>query len=151
MTYYTQLLNEIGFKAKIKAIDAAIYAQTIGELRLHPQTGEFEWIEDFPNPVDYYGVLVDGGAILHANNLNFGEVKDPHVDSTVAKLGVIPATQLSQSVPQWQALDEYVSKKAYVVPFGYPTFPEFVSDRINVGALVLNPVYGWDFTSFQLK
>jgi peptide/nickel transport system substrate-binding protein len=151
MTYYTQLLNEIGFKAKIKLIDAAVYLQTIGELRLHPETGEFEWIEDFPNPVDYYGVLLDGNAILHTNNLNFGQVSDPRVNSSVTKLGLVPATKLSQSVPQWQALDQYVTKKAYVVPYGYPKFPEFVSDRINVGALVLNPVYGWDFTSFELK
>ena len=151
MTYYTQLLNEIGFKAKIKPIDAAVYSQTIGELRLHPQTGEYEWIEDFPNPVDYYGVLLDGKAILHNNNLNFGEVDDPRINSTVTRLGPIPPTQLSRDVPQWQALDEYVAKKAYVVPFGYPTFPEFVSDQMNVGALVLNPVYGWDFTSFELK
>ncbi len=151
MTYYTQFLNEIGFKATIKVIAASVYAQTIGELRLHPQTGEYEWIEDFPNPVDYYGVLLDGSAILHTNNLNFGEVNDPHINSEVAKLGVIPSTQLSRSVAQWQALDEYVSKKAYVVPFGYPTFPEFVSARLDVPALVLNPVYGWDFTSFELK
>lgn len=151
MTYYVQFLNQIGFKAQIKVIAASVYAQTIGELRLHPQTGEYEWIEDFPNPMDYYGVLLDGSAILHTNNLNYGEVNDPHINSEVSKLGAIPSTQLSRSVPQWQALDEYVTKKAYVVPFGYPTFPEFVSDRIDYGALVLNPVYGWDFTSFELK
>ena len=122
-----------------------------GELRLHPQTGEYEWIEDFPNPVDYYGVLLDGKAILHTNNLNFGQINDPQINSEDAHLGAVPATQLSSVVSQWQKLDEYVAKKAYVVPYGYPTFPEFVSDRINFGALVLNPVYGLDFTSFELK
>jgi hypothetical protein len=30
-------------------------------------------------------------------------------------------------------------------------FPEFTSDRINFAAMVLNPVYGLDFTSFELK
>jgi peptide/nickel transport system substrate-binding protein len=151
MTYYTQFLNQIGFKATIKLIDNSVYAQTIGELRLHPQTGEYEWIEDFPNPVDYYGVLVDGHAILHTNNLNFGEINDPRVNSADARLGAVPATELSKVVPQWQKLDEYVSKKAYVVPYGYPVFPEFTSARINYAALVLNPVYGLDFTSFELK
>jgi peptide/nickel transport system substrate-binding protein len=151
MTYYTQFLSEIGFKATIKVIAASVYAQTIGELRLHPQTGEYEWIEDFPNPMDYYGVLLDGGAILKTNNLNFGEVNDPHVNAEVARLGVIPPTRLSSTIPRWRALDEYVARKAYVVPYGYPVFPEFVSDRLDVGALVLNPVYGWDFTSFELK
>ncbi len=151
MTYYVQFLNQIGFKATIKLIDNSVYAQTIGELRLHPQTGEYEWIEDFPNPVDYYGVLLDGRAILHTNNLNFGQVNDPRVNSEDAHLGAIPATQLSSVVPQWQKLDEYVAKKAYVVPYGYPTFPEFTSDRIDFGAMILNPVYGLDFTSFELK
>lgn len=151
MNYYTQFLNQIGFKATIKTINASVYAQTIGELRLHPQTGEYEWIEDFPNPIDYYGVLLDGGAILHTNNLNFGEVNDPHINTLDKRLGAVPATELPRVVPQWQALDEYVARKAYVVPYGYPTFPEFVSDRLNVKALVLNPVYGWDFTSFELK
>lgn len=151
MTYYTQFLNQIGFKATIKTIAASVYPQTIGELRLHPQTGEYLWIEDFPNPIDYYGVLLDGSAILKSNNENFGEVDDRRINSAVTKLGAVPATELSKTIAQWQALDEYVSKKAYVVPFGYPKAPVFGSDRLNVGALVLDPPYGWDPTSFELK
>ena len=151
MSYYTQFLNQIGFKATIKAISGSVYAQTIGDLRLHPQTGAYEWIEDFPNPIDYYGVLLDGHAILKNNNSNFGEVNDPRINSTVNKLGAIPATELSTTVSQWQALDEYVSKKAYMVPFGYPKAPVFGSDRLNVGALILDAPYGWDPTSFELK
>ena len=150
MTYYVQFLNQIGFKATIKLIDNSVYAQTIGELRLHPQTGEYEWIEDFPDPVDYYGVLLDGRAILHTNNSTSGR------STTRSELGgrqpgSDPGDAAVQRVPQWQKLDEYVAKKAYVVPFGYPKFPEFTSDRIDFGAMILNPVYGLDFTSFELK
>jgi hypothetical protein len=29
--------------------------------------------------------------------------------------------------------------------------PFFASDRMNYPALKVNPLYGWDFTSFQLK
>ena len=44
-----------------------------------------------------------------------------------------------------------MAKKAYVGVFGYQTFPKFMSSRMNYGAAVFQPVYGWDFTSFQLK
>ena len=53
--------------------------------------------------------------------------------------------------PQWQALDEYVAKKAYVAVFGYQTFPKFTSTRINFGAAIFSPQYGWDYTSLALN
>ena len=32
--------------------------------------------------------------------------------------------------------------------FGYQKFPFLTSTRINNAALVYQPIYGWDFTSF---
>jgi peptide/nickel transport system substrate-binding protein len=151
MTYYTQFLNQIGYHATQKLISDPTYFTTIGELKLHPQTGFLDWNQDFPNPVDFYGVLLDGQAILPTNNENVGEVNDPHINSQVAALGKIPTTELQKNSKEWQALDEYVAKKAYVGVFGYQRFPEFVSNRINFNALVFHSVYGWDLTSFQLK
>lgn len=151
MGYYTQLLNQIGLKATEKTVSSATYRSTVGELRLGAQTGANEWIEDFPNPVDFYGVILDGHAILKTNNLNLSVVSDPHINATVAKLSVIPTPELQQSAPGWEALDRYEAQKAYVAVFGYPKFPKFVSDRINYRALILNPLYGWDMTSFELK
>jgi peptide/nickel transport system substrate-binding protein len=150
-TAYTQYLNQLGFKATQKEIADATYFQTIGELKLHPQTGFADWNQDFPDPVDFYGVLLDGHAILPTNNENFGEVNDPKINAAVSKLGQIPVTKLQQDSSQWQKIDEYVAKKAYVAVFGYQKFPFFASDRMNYAALKINPLYGWDFTSFQLK
>jgi peptide/nickel transport system substrate-binding protein len=152
MTYYTQFLNSIGFKATQKVIADATYFTTIGESKtLHPQTGFADWNQDFPNPVDFYGVLLDGNAILPSNNENFGQTNDPYVNAQVTKLGATPTTELSKVTAQWQALDQYVAKKAYVAVFGYQKFPEFASDRINYAALVFHPIYGWDLSSFELK
>ena len=151
MTYYTSFLNSIGFKATQKVIADATYFTTIGDLKLHPQTGFADWNQDFPNPVDFYGVLLDGKAILPTDNENFGETNDPYINSQVTALGATPTTQLSTVVSKWQALDQYVAKKAYVAVFGYQTFPKFTSNRINYGAIVFHSVYGWDFTSFQTK
>jgi peptide/nickel transport system substrate-binding protein len=152
MTYYTQYLKSIGFtNVTQKVIADATYFTTIGEeKKLHPQTGFADWNMDFPNPYDFY-LLVDGHSILPTNNENFGETNDPHINSEVAKLGTVPTPQLDSVKSQWQALDEYLAKKAYLAVFGYQTFPFFTSNRINYGAVIRSPLYGWDWTSFQLK
>jgi peptide/nickel transport system substrate-binding protein len=150
MTYYTSFLNSIGFKATQKVIADATYFTTIGNLKLNPQTGFADWNQDFPNPVDFY-LLLSGGAILPTNNQNFGQVNDPNVNAQVNTLGQVPTPQLGSVASKWQAVDQYVAKKAYVAVFGYQTFPLFVSDRLNYGAIQFNPVYGPDWSSFQLK
>jgi peptide/nickel transport system substrate-binding protein len=149
MTYYTSFLNQIGFKATQKVIADATYFTTIGELKLHPQTGFGDWNMDFPNPVDFYGVLLTGESILPTNNENWGEINDPYINAQVAKIA--GTTSPSAIASEAQALDEYTTNKAYVAVFGYQTFPEFASNRINFGALDFNPIYGWDWTSFALK
>jgi peptide/nickel transport system substrate-binding protein len=152
MTYYTQYLNSIGFKATQKVIADATYFTTVGESKtLHPQTGFTDWNQDFPNPYDFYGPLLDGKSILPTDNENQGQINDPYINAQVTKLGATPTTDLSSVASQWQALDEYVAKKAYVAVFGYQKFPFFASTRMNYGALVFQPIYGWDLTSFELK
>jgi peptide/nickel transport system substrate-binding protein len=152
MTYYTSFLNQIGLKATIKVIADANYFTTIGSSKsVDPQTGFADWNQDFPNPIDFY-LLVDGKAIQPTDNENFGQTNDPKINAAIAKLGPVPTTQLTgKVVQQWQSTDEYLAKKAYVGVFGYQTFPFFMSDRMNFTAAIHQPIYGWDFTSFQLK
>jgi len=150
MTYYTSYLNQIGFKATQKVIADATYFTTIGNLKLNPQTGFADWNQDFPNPIDFY-LLLSGQAILPTNNENFGQVNDPYINDQVNKLGPVPTSELSKYRAQWEAVDEYTAKKAYVAVFGYQTFPKFTSARINYGAAIFHPVYGWDWSSFALK
>ena len=151
MTYYTWFLNQIGLKASIKLLGNAVYFSTIGTAKLEPQTGLGEWSEDFPDPADFY-TLLDGHAIQPIDNANFSQVNDPRVNAVIRKFGPVPMTELTGNVvKRWQAIDEYVANKAYVAVFGYPTFPFLMSARMNFAAAVEQPLYGWDFTSFQLK
>jgi peptide/nickel transport system substrate-binding protein len=150
MTYYAQFLNSLGFNATLKQIAGATYWSTIGEEKtLHPQTGFGAWVEDFPNPLDFYGVLLDGHAITPISNENVGEVNDPHINSVVASLGGTPTTKLGTVTGQWQALERYVARKAYVGVLGYVQYPEFESDRIDRRAVVFHPIYGWDLSSLR--
>jgi peptide/nickel transport system substrate-binding protein len=148
--YWASVLNEIGLKATIKPIADALYFPTIGTLKLHPQTGFADWDEDFPNPADFY-LLLDKNSIQPTNGLNYGEVNDPQIQNAITKLDAIPASQLNKYANDWTALDTYTAKKAYDIVFGYQTWPEFTSTRINFKALIVQPSYGWDWTSIKLN
>jgi peptide/nickel transport system substrate-binding protein len=148
--YWASVLNEIGLKATIKPIADALYFPTIGTLKLHPQTGFADWDEDFPNPGDFY-LLLDKNSITPTNGLNYGAVNDPKIQNAITKLDAIPSSQLNQYASDWTALDEYTASKAYDIVFGYQTWPEFVSTRINFKDLIVQPSYGWDWTSIHLN
>ena len=148
--YYADLLNKIGYNATPKLISDTTYFPTIGNAKTMPQTGFADWIQDFPNPVDFY-LLLTTSAIQPVNNENFGNVSDPFIDQQVAKLEPTPTANLDSVASQWQALDEYVAKKAYVVVYGSEQVPKFFSDRIDFGSAVINPTYLNDWSTWQLK
>jgi peptide/nickel transport system substrate-binding protein len=149
VNYYTSVLNEIGFKATPKIISDSIYFPTIGNAKTNPQTGFADWLQDFPNPSDFYLVL-DANSIQPTNNENFGYVDDPHIQSELAKLNQVPATKLASVAGQWRALDEYTAQKAYVVSYGSEQLPQFLSNRLNFKTAIFHPLYLNDWTSWQL-
>ena len=85
--YYTSYLNQIGFKATEKIIADASYFPTIGNLKINPQTGFADWNQDFPNPIDFYGILAAGASISPTNNQNFGQINDPVINAKANPTG----------------------------------------------------------------
>jgi peptide/nickel transport system substrate-binding protein len=143
------VLNEIGFKATPKIISDTVYFPTIGSAQTNPQTGFADWVQDFPNPSDFY-LLFNAKTIQPVNNENFSKVNDPHIQSELAKLDAVPATKLGSVASQWQALDEYTAKKAYVATYGTEEVPKFFSNRIDFGSAIFHPLYFNDWTSWRL-
>jgi peptide/nickel transport system substrate-binding protein len=148
--YYTSVLNQIGFKATPKIISDSIYFPTIGNAKTAAQTGFADWIQDFPNPSDFY-LLMDAKSIQPVNNQNFSNVNDPNVQRELAKLNAVPATKLDSVSGEWRTLDEYVAKKGYAAVYGSEEFPKFMSTRIDFKSAIFHPLYLNDWTSWQLK
>jgi peptide/nickel transport system substrate-binding protein len=148
---YEQELKSIGFKnVTLKEVSDENYFTVIGESKkVDPQTGFADWNQDFPNPVDFYGVLLDGQHITSIDNENFGQTNDPYINKEVTKLGATPTTELGKVVSQWQSLEKYVAKNAYAAVFGYQSFPFLTSTRIKVS--YTNDIYGWDLDGISVK
>jgi peptide/nickel transport system substrate-binding protein len=150
VAYYTDVLNQIGFKAKSRIISDAQYFATIGNLKTEPQTGFADWNQDFPNPSDFY-LLLDANTTQQTNNENFSQVNDPFIQSELKVLNAVPADKLDTVAARWQKLDAYVAQKAYIASFGQEKQPMFFSNRINFPSAIFSPLYGTDFSSIALK
>jgi peptide/nickel transport system substrate-binding protein len=150
VAYYTDVLNQIGFKAKSKIIADAQYFATIGNAKSEPQTGFADWNQDFPNPSDFY-LLMDANSIQDTNNENFSQVDDPHIQSELKVLNAVPADKLDTVADRWQKLDEYLAQKAYIAAYGQEKQPMLFSNRIDFGSAVFSPLYGNDWSSISLK
>jgi len=148
--YYTDLLNKLGWKAQERIIADEVYFPTIGNAKTDPQTGFADWIQDFPNPSDFY-LLMDARAIQPTNNQNFSKVNDPHIQAELKRLNPVPTADLESVADRWSALDQYTIGRAYVVVYGTETMPKFFSDRIDFDSAVFHPTYLNDWTSLQLK
>jgi len=148
--YYTSQLNKIGFKATEKIIADETYFPTIGNAKTDPQTGFADWIQDFPNPSDFY-LLLNASAIQPTNNQNFSKVRDPHIQQELKTLDATPASKLDSVADRWQALDEYVGKKAYVFVYGSEQVPQFFSNKLDFESAVFHPTYFNDWSTLQLK
>jgi peptide/nickel transport system substrate-binding protein len=148
--YYASVLNQIGFKAQPKIISDSVYFPTIGNAKTNAQTGFADWLQDFPNPSDFY-LLLDAKSIQPTNNENFSNVADPHIQSSLAKLNPVPATQLATVGSQWESLDRYTASKAYQLVYGSEELPKFFSDKLDFAGAVFHPLYLNDWTSWRLK
>jgi peptide/nickel transport system substrate-binding protein len=150
-SYYTDLLNKIGFKASEKVIADTQYFPTVGNQKsTNPQTGFADWNQDFPNPSDFY-LLLDKNTIQPTNNENLSQVNDPHIQKELAFLNAVPASKLNSVASRWQALDEYTAKKAYAAVYGQQQAPQFYSNKIDFAKAIFHPLFGTDLSSIQLK
>jgi len=147
--YYTDMLNRIGFDAEERIIADTVYFPTIGNERTNPQTGFANWLQDFPNPSDFY-LLLDARSIQPTNNQNFSKVDDPFIQRELLELNAVPATELDTVADRWRALDEYTAERAYNAVFGSISVPKFFSERLNFDS-VFHPLYFNDWSTLSLK
>ena len=69
--YLADVLNQIGFKAKLKIIDPSVYFTTIGNQRTNAQTGIANWFQDYPHPLNWFDTLLNGNRITEEHNNNY--------------------------------------------------------------------------------
>ena len=148
--YYTDLLNKLGYDATERIIADEVYFPTIGSAETDPQTGFADWIQDFPNPSDFY-LLMDARAIQPTNNQNFSKVERPAHPGRAEQTQPDPGDETRQRRRPVVGARPVRRGRAYVAVYGTQTMPKFFSDRMNFDAAVFHPTYLNDWSTLQLK
>ncbi len=147
--YLADVLNEIGFKAEPKIVEASVYFTTIGNQKTKAQIGFANWFQDFPHPRNFM-FLVHGESIQETNNQNFGNVDDPEVNQLLAEAN--KNANIEEAAPQYAEADRLLVEKAHIAPYGHRKLANFVSENVDFeNCTVTHPVYELDLTQFCLS
>jgi len=150
VAYLADVLNKIGLKATLKIIDGSIYWTTIGNQATKAQIGFADWFQDYPHPLDWFDVLLNGERITPTHNNNYADYNNPSVNATIDKLKQSPT--LSASVnQQWATLDETIMKDAPWAPYVNRNFTDFFGSKIDTSCYINHVLYQFDFSRICMK
>jgi peptide/nickel transport system substrate-binding protein len=148
--YYEGVLDELGFNAKLKTINADNYYAIIGnETTPDLDTGWLAFYEDYPHPNDFFQPMLSGESIIPTYNTNLARIDDPKLNAKIAKLAEEPLGPEQEA--EYAELDKEFMELAPMVPYGTNTVSTFVSKEIDLDKVIFNPTFGQDLTSFQFK
>jgi peptide/nickel transport system substrate-binding protein len=143
--YLVSVLNQIGFRASEKVVTAGSYWTTLGNEKTRAQIGFANWVQDYPHPLDWFG-LVDGRRITPTHNSNYANFDVGWADREIQAL--TRPTRLTRKVDhRWAALDRKVMRLAPWAPFLNEEGTDFFSARVDLGCYVNNVVYEFDYAS----
>jgi peptide/nickel transport system substrate-binding protein len=148
--YLTDVLNSIGLKAKEKIINSGVYWSTVGNQATKAQIGFADWFQDYPHPLDWIDVLLNGDRITQTHNNNYSNYDNPSVNSKIAALKKEPT--LTDSVNgQWGTLDDTIMKDAPWAPFMNRQFTDFFNADMDLSCYVNHVLYQFDFATICKK
>ena len=148
--YLQDVLKSIGLNAKLKQINAAVYWTTVGNQSTKAQIGFADWYQDYPHPLDWFDVLLNGDRITDTHNNNYSNFDDPAVNAKIADLK--KQSGLSASINNgWADVDKMVMEKAGWAPYvnvqGIDTF----SSSVDLSCYVFHVNYQFDFATICKK
>lgn len=148
--YYQGVLEELGFDAKLKTINAQVYISVIGNASTPDlDTGWINWYPDYPNPNNFFQLPLSGESIAPIYNTNLAYMDDPKLNAKIARLG---EEQLGpDQEAEYAELDREFMEQAPWAPYGTNTVSTFVDSEIDLEKVIFNPTFGHDLTSFELK
>jgi peptide/nickel transport system substrate-binding protein len=147
--YLVSVLNRLGFVASEKVVTAGSYWTTIGDEATRAQIGFADWVEDYPHPLDWFGLL-DGRAITPTHNSNYANFDVGWANSEIEAL--TRRRRLTAGVDRsWAALDRKVMRLAPWAPFLNQEETNFFSARVDLDCYVNNVLYEFDYASVCVK
>jgi len=148
--YLVRVLNSIGLKAKQHIVPSAVYWATIGKEATNAQIGFADWFQDYPHPLDWFDVLLNGERITKTYNNNYANFNDKGVNAQIDALNKqpIPTSPVNS---RWASLDRQIMREAPWAPFLNREFTDYFNAKVNLGCYVNQVVYGFDYSTICMR
>jgi peptide/nickel transport system substrate-binding protein len=146
--YYTSVLNQIGLNASLNVLPRATYYTTIGNVNTHAQTGWARWLEDYPHPLDWFDVLLNGNRITDQDNNNYSWYKNKKTDAQIESLKKAPILTPAVNA-RWAKVEKQIMQQAPWAPWSNRVFPEFFNK--NMSCIHVQLLYGIDLARLCKK
>jgi peptide/nickel transport system substrate-binding protein len=148
--YLVDVLNSIGLKAKEKIINSAVYWTTVGNQATKAQIGFADWFQDYPHPLDWFDVLLNGDRITDTHNNNYANFDDKAVNAKIEALKKEPV--LTDAVnTQWAQVDKMVDEQAPWAPFMNRQFTDFFNSDMDLSCYENHVLYQFDYATICHK
>jgi peptide/nickel transport system substrate-binding protein len=149
--YMADVLNKIGYKATPKLLAHDVYFTTIGNQATKAQIMYTDWYQDYPHPLDWFDVLLNGNRITQTHNNNVGNADFPAANAKIEALKKEP--KLTPAInKQWAQLDhDYVVKYSAVAPYLNFEGTDFFGKNVDLSCYYNHVLFQFDWTSICMK
>ena len=146
--FYASFLNDLGFHAHLKVIDAGIntiaaYFGRIFDRATRAQTGWSIWGSDFPSDADFLTTEYSCAAFAHGDpqtNQDASELCDPAIDRLLARASTVQSENTAAASALWQKAERAILADAPLLPTDNQQNVAFLSKR--TGNFQYNPQWG---------
>jgi peptide/nickel transport system substrate-binding protein len=148
--YLQDVLNSVGLKAKLKIVNASVYWTTIGNQKTAAQVGFADWFQDYPHPLDWFDVMLNGDRITQTHNNNYSNADVAAINQKIAELKKKP--ELDDSVnAEWAQVDKMVAEQALWAPYANRQFTDFFGKDVDTSCYITHVLYQFDFSRICKK
>jgi peptide/nickel transport system substrate-binding protein len=143
--YLASQLTKLGWKPKLHLLSHQVYFTTIGNQATKAQAGFTDWYQDYPHPVDWFDVLLNGNRITQTHNNNYGNVDVKAVNDQIEKLKKV--TKLDTATNNsWAKVDkDLIVTYATTVPYMNRSATDFFSPQVDMSCYSFHVLGQWDF------
>jgi peptide/nickel transport system substrate-binding protein len=143
--YLANQLTKIGYKTKLHLLSHQVYFQTIGNQATGAEAMFTDWYQDYPHPLDWFDVLLNGQRITKTHNNNVGNVKVASVDKEIEALKKV--TDITPAInARWEKVDrDLMVTHATTIPYMNKSSTDFFGPKIDMSCYVFGVVSYWDF------
>ena len=131
--YFVQLLDSLGYKARLKPLAASVEYSIQQNSTFKPQISLSYWYPDYPDPADFFTLEV-GCAGFHPKSdtsPNLSEFCDPAIQAMTAHALTVEETDRAAANKLWTAIDRATTNQAPQISLFVPKKVTFTSKRVG--------------------